>query len=110
MLKKYFSEEEDKVAVKFSLLVNRAKDAEEILLVGEFNDWLREGEKRIPMHREDDAFTVQLTLDMNQEYQYLYVVYSNNQINWLIDWHADKYVPSPLRGSNSVVITHKFMK
>lgn len=108
MLKKNFNEKEEKVEVEFSLPANRVKDADEVLLVGEFNNWLREGEGGIPMdlHREDNTFKVQLTLDMNREYQYKYYVVDTD--NWLIDWHADKYIPSPLIGSNSVVITHEF--
>jgi 1,4-alpha-glucan branching enzyme len=108
MLRKTFNAEEGKVLVDFSLPANLTNDAEEVLLVGDFNDWVREGEKRIIMYRFKDVFNARYELDMNKEYQYLYVAYSGEQISWIIDSHADKYTPSPLRGGNSVVITHDF--
>ncbi len=108
MLKKYFNEKDKKVVVEFSLPANRTKDAAEVLLVGEFNNWLKDQENRIPMRREDDVYKVQYTLDMNREYKYKYYVVDTDK--WLIDWQADKYVPSPLIGSDCVVITYKFME
>ena len=82
----------------FTLL--EAIKAEAVHLVGDFNDW---NESATPMKKlKSGRFMVTLELEKGREYQFRYPV---NGTEWHNDWHADKYVPNPFRGDNSVVIT-----
>ncbi|HEX2621279.1 MAG TPA: isoamylase early set domain-containing protein [Phototrophicaceae bacterium] len=74
--------------------------AETIHLVGDFNDW---NETSHPMEKlKDGRFKLTIDLDTGKEYQYRYLI---NGSEWHNDWEADKYVPNPFSGDNSVVIT-----
>ncbi len=74
--------------------------AEEVYLVGDFNSW---SETATPMTKlKDGRFKIVLELEPNKEYQYRYLV---NGVEWHNDWDADKYVPNPYSGDNSVVTT-----
>ena len=68
-------------------------------LVGDFNDW---DITATPMSAQDDQFQVTLELETGQEYQFRYLI---NDQEWYNDWNADKYVPNPFGGDNSVVVT-----
>ncbi len=77
-----------------------AIEAETIHLVGDFNDW---DEQATPMEAlRDGRFKVTLDLEAGHEYQFRYLV---NATEWHNDWEADKYVPNPFIGDNSVVMT-----
>ena len=68
--------------------------------MGDFNNW---DEAATPMQRDaDGGFLVTLELDKGCEYQFRYLV-NNNE--WHNDWRADRYVPYPYSGDNSVVST-----
>lgn len=69
-----------------------------VFLIGDFNAWDRAA---TPMTLDRHLYRARLELAINREYQYLYVV-DGETYN---DWHADKYVPNPYRGDNSIVIT-----
>src|SRR5260221_57437 len=57
-----------------------------------------------PMERtKNGTFAITLDLDLNREYQYRYLV---NSLDWHNDWEADKYLPNPFSGDNSVVTTY----
>ena len=75
-------------------------DAEEIFLVGDFNEWSETATPMEPL--KDGRFKVILELEPGKEYQFRYLV---NGVEWHNDWDADKYVPNPYSGDNSVVIT-----
>ena len=118
MLEKHFLRDDRKVEVEFSLpksLVDNKIDS--VLLVGDFNGWDRTGAKRIVMKKAGNTFKIRILLEMNREYKYKYLLFiidENSQMKserWEIDWHADKYIPSPIdRSSDSVIITHDFEK
>ncbi|MEO1287586.1 MAG: isoamylase early set domain-containing protein, partial [Chloroflexota bacterium] len=77
-------------------------EAEEVNLVGDFNGW---DEGATPMEKlKDGRFKVILPLDKDEEYQFRYLV---NGAEWHNDWEADKYVPNPFLGDNSVVTTRE---
>ena len=98
MLKKQFLKTKDVVKVTFSL--PEAVQGESVFLVGDFNNW---DEVATPMKRQKNgSFTVTLDLDKSREYQFRYLV---NSTEWHNDWQADKYVPNPYSGDNSVVVT-----
>lgn len=99
MLKKQFLKTKDVVKVTFSL--PEQVQGETVFLVGDFNNW---DESVTPMKQQKDgSFTVTLNLDKEREYQFRYLV---NGTEWHNDWSADKYVPNPYSGDNSVVVTY----
>jgi hypothetical protein len=54
--------------------------------------------------QKDGSFSVTLNLTKENEYQFRYLV---NGTEWHNDWEADKYVPNPYSGDNSVVVTQE---
>jgi 1,4-alpha-glucan branching enzyme len=100
MFKKKFLK--TKCKVTFELPQDIAEGAESVHLVGDFNNW---DETSLLMDKKKgDRFTLTVDLDLDKEYQYRYLVNSNA---WHNDWEADKYVPNPFSGDNSVVTTYQ---
>lgn len=103
MLKKRFYK--SKVKVTFEAPVELTRDAQSVHLAGDFNNW---DEQNTPLEKKTDkkrgnVFSISLDLDLNREYQYRYLIDSSN---WQNDWDAEKYVPNPFSGDNSVVSTY----
>ncbi len=99
MFKKKFLK--SKCKVTFEVPTSIAEGAEEVYLVGDFNNW---EETKTPMEKKSGSrFAITLDLDLGREYQYRYLV---NGKEWHNDWNADKYVPNPFSGDNSVVTTY----
>jgi 1,4-alpha-glucan branching enzyme len=99
MFKKKFLKTKCKVA--FEVPESIAEGAEEVYLVGDFNNW---EETKTPMERKRGGrFTITLDLDLGREYRYRYLV---NGKEWHNDWEADKYVANPFSGDDSVVTTY----
>jgi len=100
MLKKQFLK--TKPICKVTFATSPELKAESVHLVGDFNNW---SETETPMSRQKDGrFSITLELAKGQEYQFRYLV---NRTEWHNDWEADKYVPNPFSGDNSVVTTHE---
>ena len=100
MLTKQFIPNSDHCRVEFSL--SGAVHGETVYLVGDFNNW---DEAAMPCERQPDgSFTITIELTKNREYQFRYLV---NSMEWHNDWNADKYVPNPYSGDNSVVFTYE---
>lgn len=99
MIYKTASKDPNKVLVRFELPA--AIWAESVYLVGDFNNW---SETAHPMIRDrnEGCWYVVLELERGKEYQFRYLV---NGREWHNDWQADKYVPNPYGGTNSVVST-----
>lgn len=98
MLKKQQLKTKPVCKVTFSLPADI--QAETAFLVGDFNDW---SEEATPMKKaKDGSFSVTLNLDRDKEFQFRYLV---NKTDWRNDPEADKYVPNPFEGDNSVVVT-----
>jgi 1,4-alpha-glucan branching enzyme len=98
MLKKQYLKTKPVCKVTFSLPAS--VQGENVYLVGDFNGW---DEEATPMKRlKDGSFAITLDLDKDKEYQFRYLV---NGSEWHNDWEADKYVPNPFSGDNSVVVT-----
>jgi len=98
MLKKQYLK--SKPICKVTFYLPAAVKAETVHLVGDFNNW---DEHSTPMKKlKDDRFTVVLELESGKEFQFRYLV---DQSEWHNDWEADKYVPNPFSGDNSVVVT-----
>lgn len=98
MVRKHFLK--TKCQVVFELPAGLSETVENVSLVGDFNDW---DSQATPMQeKKAHIFTVKLSLEPNREYQYRYLI---NGQDWHSDWNADKYVPNPFSGDNSVVST-----
>lgn len=98
MLKKQFLKTKPEVKVTFSLPA--AVQGETVFLVGDFNEW---NETATPMKKQKDgSFSVTLNLEKGLDFQFRYLV---NGTEWHNDWEADKYLPNPYSGDNSVVVT-----
>lgn len=98
MMKKQYLK--SKAICKVTFYLPAAVKAETVHLVGDFNNW---DERATPMKKlKDGRFTVLLELESGREYQFRYLV---DQSEWHNDWEADKYVPNPFSGDNSVIIT-----
>ncbi len=74
--------------------------AETVSLVGDFNEW---NPTSLPMvrGRDEENWQITLSLQRGREYQFRYLV---NGTDWFNDWNADRYVPNPYGGDNSVVV------
>jgi 1,4-alpha-glucan branching enzyme len=98
MLKKQTLKTKPVCKVTFSLPAQVQGDT--VFLVGDFNGWQ---EDATPMKRnKDGSFSATLELEQGREYQFRYLV---NGSEWHNDWEADRYVPNPFSGDNSVVST-----
>lgn len=98
MLKKQYLKA--KPVCKVTFYTPAAIQAETVYLVGDFNGW---DERATPMEKlSDGRFKVVLDLDKDREYQFRYLV---NEAEWHNDWEADRYVPNPFSGDNSVIVT-----
>ena len=98
MLKKQYLK--SKPICKVTFYTPEAIEAETVYLVGDFNEW---SETETEMSKlKDGRFKVTLDLDSDREYQFRYLV---NGEEWHNDWEADKYVPNPFSGDNSVIVT-----
>lgn len=99
MLKKRFFKTLDEVEVTFEV---DAEGADEIVLVGEFNDWEPIAMKKA--RSKGAPFRTKIRLPKEDEFQFRYLV---NQSEWRNDEAADAYYPNEHGSDNSVVFTYK---
>ena len=99
MIKKTPGTGSKKVLVRFEL--PPAIWADEVTLVGDFNGWNRTAHP-MTRDRDDGTWYAVVELDCKKEYQFRYLV---NGRDWHNDWGADRYVPNPFGGTNSVIVT-----
>jgi len=85
--------------VKVTFYTHKMPEAETVYLVGDFNEWDEESDEMSKL--KDGRFKLALKLDPESEYQFRYLVDGE----WHNEWEADKYVPNPFSGDNSVVTT-----
>lgn len=72
--------------------------AKSTIVVGEFNDW---SFQKNPMRKlKDGSFSVTLSLQAGNSYQFRYVLDGNT---WVNDEAADSYVPNQYGEENSVI-------
>ena len=96
MLKKRYLK--SKPACKVTFYTAPELEAENVALVGEFNEWNEFATPMKPL--KDGRFKVTVELPVDQRFQYRYLI---NNSDWHNDWAADQYVPNPFSGENSVV-------
>jgi len=97
MIEKKFFKTKDEVDVTF---VYQNDDAQEVLVVGDFNDW-----EPTPMTRAQKAgspFRLKVRLPKDGEFQFRYRVDGQS---WVNDDGADAYWPNEYGETNSVVNT-----
>lgn len=99
MLKKQFLK--NKGVCKVTFYTPASIEADTVHLVGDFNEWNETATEMTKL--KDGRFKVTLNLDSGSDYQFRYLV---NRSEWHNDWEADKYVPNPFSGDNSVVSTN----
>lgn len=86
-------------SVKVTFYTHKLPESDTVFLAGDFNDW---DESSLPMSKlKDGRFKLSIRLEPDKEYQFRYLVDGE----WHNDWEADKYVPNPFSGDNSVVVT-----
>ncbi|NLG49060.1 MAG: glycoside hydrolase family 13 [Chloroflexi bacterium] len=98
MITKGNASKPDKLRVTFRL--PSSIWAETVHLVGDFNGWNRQSH---PLDRTaEGSWEITLELDRGRMYQFRYLV---NGTDWQNDWNADRYIPNPFGGENSVLET-----
>ena len=98
-LKKSFLKSKPVCKVTFRLAATEASKADEVKLVGEFNDW----DKSVaPMKKlKNGDFTQTLDLPVGTKYEFRYLM---DDETWENDWHADAYVPNGVPGEDNSVV------
>lgn len=102
-LRKQFLKSRPVCKVTFRVSKADAKDAKNIYLVGDFNDW---NPVANPMKSlKSGEFTTVLELDVTKpSYQFRYLY---NESAWENDSDADGYVPNGLGEDNSLISLHQ---
>jgi len=90
MLIKQYSKTNPNCKVTFTLPVDAINGANQVKLIGEFNEW--NPTSAIPMKKLDDQYIITLELPVGRDYQFRYI--GDNGL-WANDWAADNYIPSP---------------
>jgi len=99
MLKKKAIKKSNKTSVVFEL--GGRDDADQVSLVGEFNEWQLDSN---PMKlRKDGSWATTVRLAKDHSYQFRYVI---DGTEWMADNDADALVANPFGGHNSVVDLH----
>ena len=98
--KKQYFKSKPTCKVTFKLTKEEAKEAEQVRLVGDFNDW---DVSTAPMKKlKNGTFSATIELDKDSEYQFRYLLNDNT---WENDWKADNYVPSPVSSEENSVVS-----
>ena len=71
--------------------------ADEVCVVGEFNDW---SESANPMARQGDESVATIRLTPGQSYRFRHLLDGER---WENDWNADAYVRNEFGGDDSVI-------
>jgi len=99
-LKKQYLKSKPLCKVTFRLNADEAHNASKARLVGDFNAW---DTAVSPMKKlKNGDFTQTLDLPTDHEYQFRYLL---DDDHWENDWHADRYIPSPVAESDNSVVS-----
>lgn len=98
-IKKEYLKSRKSCKVTFRLPRIAAPDANDVCIVGDFNDWNIYANPMKKLKKGD--FTITLNLKPGREYQFRYLIDGDK---WENDWNADKYVKSPYGDSDNSVI------
>lgn len=98
MIYKRSSSREGSLLVTFEL--PPAISGDSACLVGDFNAW---NQNSLPMQRNGNGcWRITLELPLGKTFEFRYLIDGQR---WFNDWEADRYVPNPYGGRNSVVVT-----
>ena len=98
-LTKKFLKSKPVCKVTFKLPKEAAQNAEQVHLVGEFNEW-KVG--ATPMKKlKDGSFTVTMDLESGKDYHYRFLI---NGQTWENDWEPDRYEYSPFGNCDNSVV------
>lgn len=100
-LEKQYAKNKSTCKVTFILPKEATMNAKKVFLLGEFNNWERD---TMAKNKKDNSYSITLTLATGREYQFRYNLTDGKNEWWENDWNADKYIPAPHGGENSVVI------
>jgi 1,4-alpha-glucan branching enzyme len=99
-MKKQYLKGRNVCKVTFRLPRAAAPDANNVSVVGDFNNWSIYAH---PMKKlKSGDFTSTLELEPGKEYQFRYLI---DESKWENDWNADKYMKSPFGDSDNSVVT-----
>jgi len=99
MIKKEYLKSRPVCKVTFRLPEQATGDARSVYIVGDFNNW---DVMSTPMKRlKNGQWKITLELEPGREYRYRYLIDGSK---WENDWCADKYIPNPFGGDDSVVV------
>lgn len=96
MLKKSFSKTGSSCRVTFK--VPAEVEAQEVALLGEFNEW--NPESHLMKQLKDGSFSVSVSLPAGQDYRFRYLL---DGARWENDWEADGYVANEHGTEDSLV-------
>jgi 1,4-alpha-glucan branching enzyme len=98
-IKKEYLRSKNVCKVTFRLPRIAAREAKNVNIVGDFNDW---NIYASPMNKlKNGDYTLTLELEPGREYQFRYLI---DESQWENDWNADKYLKSPYGDSDNSVI------
>ncbi|MCA9998346.1 MAG: isoamylase early set domain-containing protein [Anaerolineales bacterium] len=72
--------------------------AQEVALLGEFNEW--NPESHVMKQLKDGSFSLSVSLPAGQDYRFRYLL---DGARWENDWEADDYVVNEHGGKDSLV-------
>lgn len=98
-IKKQYLKSDTGCKVTFRLPKKAAPAAQRVVIAGDFNNWDQEYTEMKRLKNGD--FTITLKLEKGREYHYRYLI---DNSRWENDWYADKYLPNPFGGDDSVVV------
>jgi hypothetical protein len=98
-LTKHYLKDGKECHVSFLLPQEAARDAINVTVVGDFNNW---DINASPMKRDENGnFQITLELTSGREYRFRYLIDGSR---WENDWLADKYVPNAFGSDDSAVV------
>jgi 1,4-alpha-glucan branching enzyme len=100
-IKKQFLKSRPECKVKFRVTKDQAPEADEIFLVGDFNEW---DETATPMTKlKSGDFTAVLYLPLEEEVEFRYLIDGES---WMTESDADRLADTPYpEVKNSVIVT-----
>lgn len=97
--KKQYLKSKPVCKVTFKLTKEEAKNAENVRIVGDFNDW---DLSAAPMKKlKNGSFSSTVVLSKDAQYQFRYLL---DNKEWENDWSADAYLPSPVSLEDNSVL------
>ena len=98
-IKKKYLKSKNVCKVTFTLPGTVAGDAEDVCIVGDFNNWDFQSSPMRKLRNGD--YRIDMDLYPGSEYQFRYLI---NGSRWENAWNADKYVKTPYGDADNSVI------